>query len=241
MQLANDVYIWWFWGLGGLGGWSLFLLLAIIAAAYVYFDSANRDIKAVGWRLGTVLPMLLFIPSILFRFSNPVGAPMQQSATEWFLVIGVLGAVIAIASAVGYAVTYWGVQPEPEPKPAPPLPVTPAPAPGPRPTPKPRPAPRRDTAGAWLVDDDGHQHALYVGDTRIGRRSQGNDIVLPHPTVAREQALIREQNGVFTLFDRGTKGGTYVNGKRIREPVMLYHGDVIEMGEVRLSFVSSQG
>ena len=31
------------------------------------------------------------------------------------------------------------------------------------------------------------------------------------------------------------------NGKRIREPVLLYHGDVIEMGEVRLSFVSSQG
>ena len=70
MTIANDVYVWWFFGLGGLGGWALFLLLAIAAVAYVYFDSANRNIKAVGWRLGTLLPLILFFPTLLFRFTN---------------------------------------------------------------------------------------------------------------------------------------------------------------------------
>lgn len=249
MQLANDVYIWWFWGLGGLGGWSLFLLLTIIAASYVYFDSANREIKAVGWRLGATLPILLFVPTLLFRFSNP-RQPIDLSASEWFLVVGVLGTVLSIAAAVGYAVTYWGVTPEPEKPHYAAAPQAPPAQPAPRPAPRPaQPAPqappppanvRRDEAGAWLVDDNGRQYSLFVGDTRIGRRSQSNDIVLEDPTVSREQALIRDDHNVFKLYDRGSTTGTYVNDKRIREPVILYHGDVIEMGDVRLTFVSSQ-
>ncbi len=242
MQLANDVYIWWYWGLGGLGGWAIFLFLAIIAAAYVYFDSASKEIKAVGWRLGTLLPMLLFLPTLIFRYGN-AAQPIEPQASEWFLVMGVLGATIAVAAAVGYAVTYWGYKPQPKveaPVVVPPVaapPAAPAPAP---PTSVEPPKPQRPLAGAWLVDERGRRHNIYKGDTRIGRRTQGNDIVLSDPSVSREHALIREQDGHYTLYDRGSSGGTYVNGERLRQPAMLYNGDVIILGEVRLTFVAPE-
>lgn len=245
MQLANDVYIWWYWGLGGLGGWSVFLLFAIIAAAYVYFDSANREIKAVAWRLGTLLPMLLFAPTLLFRFSNPV-QPMEAQASEWFLVVGVLGATISVAAAVGYGVTYWGYKPQSKQSAPPPvvIPAPPPPQPAPRPAPAApvaRPKPQRPQAGAWLVDAGGRQHPLYKGDTRIGRSAHGNDVVLDDLSVSREHALIREKEEHFKLYDRGSKAGVYLNSHRLREPKMLYHGDIIQLGEVRLTFVSSRG
>lgn len=246
MTIANDVYLWWFWGLGGLGGWALFLLLAIAAATYVYLDSANRNIKAVGWRMGTLLPLILFVPTLLFRFTNP-SRPIQAQASEWFMVVGILGTMISIAAAVGYAITYWDVQPQPqtpaspsgqqvvEPPPAQPQRVIREESPA-------SPQSRRQPANAWLVDaQSGDRHSLYVGDTRIGRRRSGNDIVLDNPSVSREQALIREESGVFTLFDRGSTSGTFVNERRLREPAILYHGDVVDMGDLRLTFVSSEG
>ena len=249
MQLANDVYIWWYWGLGGLGGWALFLLLAIIAAAYVYFDSASKEINAVGWRLGTLLPMLLFLPTLLFRFAN-ANQPIDPQASEWFLVLGVLGATIAVAAAVGYGVTYWGYKPpaqQPAVRPAPPPPAHPS-YPEPRTVERPSsirpsspPKPARPKAGAWLMDAEGRQHQLYIGDTRIGRSSRGNDIVLSDPSVSREHALIREKDGTFTIYDRGSKAGVYLNNHRLRQPQMLYHGDIIQLGEVRFTFVSSRG
>ncbi|HHB90575.1 MAG TPA: FHA domain-containing protein [Anaerolineae bacterium] len=240
MQLANDIYLWWYWGLGGLGGWSVFFLIAILAAAYVYFHSASKDIKAAGWRLGTLLPMILMIPTIIFRYGNET-QPIDPQASEWFLVLGVLGATISVAAAIGYAVTYWGYTPSPEPVAAPPPPSAPMPNPQPAPvSPVAPPKPQRPLAGAWLVDDKGHRYNLYRGDTRIGRRTQGNDIVLNDLSVSREHALIREQDGHFTLFDRGSSSGTYVNNERVLRPTMLYNGDVIMLGEVRLTFVAPE-
>lgn len=241
-SLATALYNWWYSGLGGLGGWSLFLLLALIAAAYVFFDSANRNIKAAGWRLATLFPIILLVPTFLYKFSAP--NTFTPRASEWFLVVGVLGVMISIASAIGYAVSYWGVTPSPvEESPVIPPPVTPPSPSYEQPTQvHPRPVrPRREVAPAWLLEEGtGRQYQLYRGDTRIGRKKGLNDIVLDNPTVSREHALIREESGVFTLYDRGSKAGTYVNGRRLYRPVILYHGDVIQMGEVQLTFVTAQ-
>ena len=245
MVLAGDVYNWWYLGFGGLGGWSLFFLLSVLAGAYVYFDSANKDIKAVGWRLGAFLPLLLFTPTLFYRFFDG-GRTIERTASEWFLVLGVLGATISVAAAIGYAVTYWGYKPQPkQPAPppvivAPPRPAAPPPSPVPS-APVEPPKPQRPKADAWLVDANGHQHQLLQGDTRIGRSTRGNDIVLSDPSVSREHALIREQNGVFMLYDRGSKAGVYLNNHRLREPQVLYQSDVIQLGDVRLTFVSASG
>ncbi len=106
---------------------------------------------------------------------------------------------------------------------------------------RPRGPAQRQQANAWLVLDEGEgrkrEFRLYCGDVRIGRRKQGNDVVLEDASVSREHALIREENGYFTLFDRGASAGTFVNGHRVREPILLQDGDVLLLGEIRLRFV----
>lgn len=245
MILGNSVYNWWYNGVGGFGGWMIFMLLALVAVAYVFFDSSNRNIRAPGWRLATLLPLLLFVPTILVRYLlNPL--TITPTAPEWSMVLGVLGSIIAIAAGVGYAVTYWGVTPpmtQSQAGPSPVVPASPVP-PVARPVERvpqaPTPKPKRDSSGAWLVEEaNNRQHTVYRGDTKLGRRSD-NDLVFNDLTVSKEQALIRAEGNTFTLYDRGSSGGTFVNGQRVRGPVILYHGDTIEMGEVRLTFVTSQ-
>lgn len=245
MILGNSVYNWWYNGVGGFGGWMIFILLAIVAVAYVLFDSSNRGIKAPGWRLATVLPLLLFVPTILVRYLlNPL--TITPTAPEWSMVLGVIGAIIAIAAGVGYAVTYWGVTPPATTSQSAPPPVILAPPAPPMARPveraprEPAAKPQRDAAGAWLVEEaSNRQHILYRGDTKLGRRTD-NDVVFSDLTVSKEQALIRAEGNTFTLYDRGSSGGTFVNGQRVQGPVILYHGDTIEMGEVKLVFVTSQ-
>ena len=245
MILGNSVYNWWYNGVGGFGGWMIFILLAIVAVAYVLFDSSNRGIKAPGWRLATVLPLLLFVPTILVRYLlNPL--TITPTAPEWSMVLGVLGTIIAIAAGVGYAVTYWGVTPPTTASQSVPPPVIFAPPVPPVARPVERASresaakPQRDSAGAWLVEEaSNRQHTLYRGDTKLGRRTD-NDVVFSDLTVSKEQALIRAEGNTFTLYDRGSSAGTFVNGQRVQGPVILYHGDTIEMGEVKLVFITSQ-
>jgi len=96
---------------------------------------------------------------------------------------------------------------------------------------------QRPRASAWLVNEDGDgNYQLNLGDTRLGRGSP-NDIALADPAVSREHALIREANGGFTLFDRASAYGTYVNEQRVTGPVLLQHGDVIRLGDTILRLV----
>lgn len=109
-------------------------------------------------------------------------------------------------------------------------------------TPPPRKPGTREPAGAALVvlegAQQGHEYHLPGGDARIGRQRQGNDIVLSGDRcVSREHALVREEHGHYTLFDRGSTTGTYVNGHPVKGPVLLHHGDEITMGQTRLRFV----
>lgn len=92
-------------------------------------------------------------------------------------------------------------------------------------------------ANAWLVDElSGESYQLRQGDTRLGRGS-GNDLTFPDSTISREHALVREQNGLFTLYDRASTYGTQVNDQRVQGPMMLENGDVIQIGETRLQLV----
>jgi pSer/pThr/pTyr-binding forkhead associated (FHA) protein len=99
-------------------------------------------------------------------------------------------------------------------------------------------APQRPLARAFLVSSlDNCRYNLFSGDTRIGRKASVNDVTLSHPTVGREHILIREQNGHYTLYDRGSSSGTFVNGKRLRGSILLENGDQITLGEVSLKFM----
>ncbi len=68
----------------------------------------------------------------------------------------------------------------------------------------------------------------------IGRRID-NALVLNDPRVSRAHAEIRCFKGRYVVFDMGSSGGTYVNGKRVTHSV-VYDSDIISLAGVHLIF-----
>ena len=64
-----------------------------------------------------------------------------------------------------------------------------------------------------------------------------NDVVLDDTTVSRRHATITRKEGSFELTDLGSTNGTFVNGRRVAEPVVLKSGDEIKFGSVRLASI----
>jgi hypothetical protein len=263
MQATGDFFKWWYeaWG---IGGWAIFFLLAVAAIAWLIYDSQTRGVGAIGWRMGAILPALLLLPSAILGFS-PTTRVQMQDLLELFFYLGLIGGIVPVIVAVGYYITYKdtrgcekghiydaslsecpicaqqqrqpvrlgisqqqqaGVRqhsrPEPEPDRSPSRPTKPA-------------------VNAWLVDEGANRtYQLFQGDSRIGRSKQVNDIVLGDKAISREHLLIREERGHFTIYDRGAKTGTYVNGRRVESPLLLAHDDVIEIGDTQLRFITSR-
>lgn len=68
-----------------------------------------------------------------------------------------------------------------------------------------------------------------------------NDIVVPHPKVSRNHAIIRMlQPGEYYLIDIGSTNGTLLNKKRIVVPMLLKDGDVITIEDCTLTFQTQQ-
>ena len=81
---------------------------------------------------------------------------------------------------------------------------------------------------AWL-DGDRQQHILH-GDCSLGRAAL-NTVVLESPKVSRLHAIIHlESAGAFWLIDLGSSNGTFLNKRRIHEPVRLRDQDQIMIG-----------
>ncbi|MCD6680886.1 MAG: Flp pilus assembly complex ATPase component TadA [Burkholderiaceae bacterium] len=83
--------------------------------------------------------------------------------------------------------------------------------------------------------DDGAARSLRIErfPARIGRRSD-NAVHLPGWRVARVHAeIVRIEHG-FKLVDRGSLGGTWVNGERIAEYAPLANDDEIEIAGYRM-------
>lgn len=67
-------------------------------------------------------------------------------------------------------------------------------------------------------------------------RDERCDLVLDHPTVSREHAVIRLQGSTATIEDRGSATGVRVNGQAIRRRTALAVGDQIAIGPYRIVF-----
>lgn len=89
-----------------------------------------------------------------------------------------------------------------------------------------------------LIGSDQPRMPLNVGSTRLGRHRE-NEVCLLNNSVHRRHAILHvSQDGTFSIHDLGTKNGVSVNGARVAQHD-LKSGDVIELGEVKLRFVSS--
>ena len=78
-----------------------------------------------------------------------------------------------------------------------------------------------------------------AGRQTIGRDSKQADIHLDHPVVSRIHAEIRDEAGGFTIRDRGSANGTFVNGRRVSR-VQLAEGDRIDVGPYSLTLRGNQ-
>ena len=71
--------------------------------------------------------------------------------------------------------------------------------------------------------------------TAIGR-TPDNDVVLRDPYVSANHALIVWREGQWWIEDLRSHNGSYVNGQRVTNPVVLNFGDRIRVGETTLRF-----
>lgn len=68
-------------------------------------------------------------------------------------------------------------------------------------------------------------------------RTPPNEIVVPHPKISRNHAMIRMLGqGEYYLIDVGSTNGTLLNGKRVVMPTLLKDLDVITLEDCRLTF-----
>lgn len=72
---------------------------------------------------------------------------------------------------------------------------------------------------------------IYIG------RGEENQVNLTGSFASHRHARIIFREGRFFLEDLGSTNGTYINGVRITDPVMLKHGDLIRVADVTLQLV----
>ena len=118
MPVPYNFFLWFYYGLNGLGGWLIFLLVGFVAMVWLYYDSVNRRLPALSWRLGVTIAALLILPAILYRFTVPLpGTEMAEDIApspledlgEPIFYLGVLGGVLPLVLAAGYYITYQGM------------------------------------------------------------------------------------------------------------------------------------
>ena len=93
-------------------------------------------------------------------------------------------------------------------------------------------------AGSRLValgSSPSREYSLDKPAIAIGTHP-ANDVVIDETTVSRRHATITRKPSGFELADLGSTNGTFVNGRRLVNPIALKPGDEIKFGAVRFSF-----
>src|ERR1700674_2480699 len=89
--------------------------------------------------------------------------------------------------------------------------------------------------GGWL-EALGRDNILIHGSCSIGRSAK-NTIILDSQKISRRHAIINVQNvGEFWLIDLGSSNGTFLNKRRVHQPVRLCDMDQITVGDVAFTF-----
>ena len=83
-----------------------------------------------------------------------------------------------------------------------------------------------NAAGAELCIED----PLMIGRNEAGDGNLGEDL-----EISREHArLSRQEDGAWAIEDLGSTNGTFVNGRKIDKPALLFPGDEIAVGGTTL-------
>ena len=69
-------------------------------------------------------------------------------------------------------------------------------------------------------------------------RGKNCDVFLNYPSISRQHAaLCRGEDGAWTVYDLGSKGGTQVNGQSVETSAPVKLGDTVTLGGVPLVFL----
>lgn len=92
----------------------------------------------------------------------------------------------------------------------------------------------------YLLYPDGSSAPLTHWESLIGR-ARTADIVVSSRDVSRIHAvLIRNDKGIWKVFDIASKKGVFVNRERVSlKGVEVHHGDRIQIGSTKLAFVEA--
>jgi hypothetical protein len=90
----------------------------------------------------------------------------------------------------------------------------------------------RDLAAAWRQPR--MQRLVLPNRERvlIGR-SRWCDVVVPDTTVSARHAVLARIDDEWTVRDRGSRNGTYVNGWRVLDEIVVRPGDELALGNSR--------
>ena len=87
---------------------------------------------------------------------------------------------------------------------------------------------------AVLIVDGKEDFYLTKPVINIGRHST-NDLILKDPHISRHHAQLRAINNHFVIFDVGSVGGLFLNGRQVSQAT-LHAGDVLKIGMVTLIY-----
>jgi Inner membrane component of T3SS, cytoplasmic domain len=75
--------------------------------------------------------------------------------------------------------------------------------------------------------------AVELTDAAILGRAERADVVLADPAVSSEHARVSRVGRAWVISDLGSTNGTRLNDRRVDGDVLLAHGDVVALGNVR--------
>ena len=94
---------------------------------------------------------------------------------------------------------------------------------------------RRDEPVVYLEDVASGLHIpVLYWENSIGR-SKSCDITLPDSTISRDHAVLMRRESGWFIADTNSKGGTFVNGKKVEKEAIVMPGDIITIGGAHLS------
>lgn len=96
--------------------------------------------------------------------------------------------------------------------------------------------------GAYLmlVDDEEKDKIYPIRESLSVGRDRYSDIRLDYKFVSKNHFIIEEDEGEYYLTDLDSKNGTYVNGTKIEDEVILEDGDIIELNDIKFVFVNRE-
>lgn len=67
-------------------------------------------------------------------------------------------------------------------------------------------------------------------------RSQDNIVPINDPSVSSHHCEFHREDTTYTLVDKGSTNGSFVNGMQVEEPVEINPKDIIQLGDMELIF-----